>query len=89
MRYDVFRESGLPIGSGVTEAGCKTLFTQRVKQSGMRWKPAGLQTVLDLRVLVLSGIWDTVYSASLARLSQTTFHLPQRVVSPEIASAAA
>lgn len=65
MRYHEFRSVGWPIGSGVTEAACKTLFTQRVKLSGMRWKRSGLQIVLNLRMLVLSGVWDDVYSRSL------------------------
>ena len=37
MRYAALKEQGLPIGSGVTEAACKTLATQRMKRSGMRW----------------------------------------------------
>ena len=37
MQYAVYRNQGLPIGSGVTEAACKTVFTQRLKLSGMRW----------------------------------------------------
>jgi hypothetical protein len=41
MRYDDYRRVGMPIGSGVTEAACKTVFTQRLKLSGMRWKKAG------------------------------------------------
>lgn len=65
MRYHEFRDAGLPIGSGVTEAACKTLFTQRVKLSGMRWKQPGLQRVLNLRMLVLSGVWDHVFVQSL------------------------
>ena len=36
MRYAVLKKQGLPIGSGVTEAACKTLATQRLKRSGMR-----------------------------------------------------
>lgn len=66
MRYEAYRKAGLPIGSGVTEAACKTLFTQRVKLSGMRWKHRGLQTVLNLRMLVLSGVWAEVYLQTLA-----------------------
>jgi hypothetical protein len=37
MQYAAYRNQGLPIGSGVTEAACKTVFTQRLKLSGMRW----------------------------------------------------
>ena len=49
---------GIPRGSGVTEAACKTVYTQRLKLSGMRWKKAGGQTIVDLRVVLLSGVWD-------------------------------
>ena len=40
---------GLPIGSGVVEAACKTLVTERMKRSGMRWREAGGQAILTLR----------------------------------------
>jgi hypothetical protein len=46
----------LPIGSGVTEAPFKTVFTQRFKRSGMRWHIETGQVILDLRVIQLSGI---------------------------------
>jgi len=39
--------------------------TQRLKLSGMRWKKAGAQTVLDLRVLQLSGVWAAAYQRVL------------------------
>jgi hypothetical protein len=54
MRYHDYRRVHLPIGSGVTEAGCKTVFTQRAKLSGMRWKKAGLQVILTFRMLIVS-----------------------------------
>jgi hypothetical protein len=56
LRYAAYRRLGVPLGSGVTEAGCKTVYTQRLKLSGMRWQQAGAQTILDLRVLQLSGV---------------------------------
>lgn len=65
MDYHGYRQMHLPIGSGVTEAACKTVFTQRMKLSGMRWKTAGGQAVLNLRVLLLSGIWNDVRDESL------------------------
>lgn len=58
LRYEEYRRQGLPIGSGVTEAACKTVFTQRLKRSGMRWEVAGGQVVVNLRVVLLSGIWE-------------------------------
>jgi hypothetical protein len=49
MRYHAFIAQGLPIGSGVVEAACKTLVTQRLKQSGMRWEEKGGQAILTVR----------------------------------------
>ena len=63
MQYADFRSQGLPIGSGITEAACKTIFTQRLKLSGMRWGNCGAQRILNLRVCLLSGIWGEVYRA--------------------------
>jgi hypothetical protein len=65
LDYDRYRRDHLPIGSGVTEAACKTVFTQRLKQSGMTWKPEGGQWIVDLRVIQLSGLWSRVYQAYL------------------------
>jgi len=66
MDYQGYRRRGLPIGSGVTEAACKTVFTQRFKRSGMRWRHDSGQVILDLRVLYLSGIWEEAFVADLA-----------------------
>lgn len=66
MRYRHYSGQRLPIGSGITEAACKTVFTQRLKRSGMSWTRAGGQVILDLRVLWLSGVWHTVYQRYLA-----------------------
>lgn len=79
MDYHGYRNLHLPIGSGVTEAACKMVFTQRFKLSGMRWKNETGQAVLTLRVLLLSDIWDEVRTASLqAQRSLITIpHTPQ------------
>src|SRR5207248_7160222 len=66
MDYARYRRLGLPIGSGVTEAACKTVFTQRFKRSGMRWHRESGQVILDLRVIQLSGIWEEAFAADLA-----------------------
>jgi hypothetical protein len=59
MRYADYLEKGMPIGSGVTEAACKTLVKQRLCCSGMRWTPAGAQIILSLRALALTeSRWD-------------------------------
>ena len=68
MQYHAFKKRGLPIGSGVTEAACKTIVAQRLKLSGMRWSKAGAQPILDLRVTLLSGIWAATYRQHLRSL---------------------
>jgi hypothetical protein len=65
MRYKHYRSQRLPIGRGVTAAACKTVFTQRLKRSGMSWTISGGQVIVDLRVIWLSGIWDQVHQAYL------------------------
>lgn len=66
LDYARYRQQGLAIGSGVTEAGCKTVFTQRLKQSGMTWEVEGGQTIVDLRVVWLSGVWEETHQRYLA-----------------------
>lgn len=66
MDYVQYRRQGLPIGSGVTEAACKTVFTQRFKQSGMSWDMDDGQIILDLRLIRLSRLWTAVHKAYLA-----------------------
>ena len=66
MDYVQYRKYHLPIGSGVTEAACKTVFTQRLKQSGMSWEIEGGQVITNLRVIYLSGIWKETRAAYLS-----------------------
>lgn len=51
MHYGTFRRQGFFIGSGVIEAGCKTVIGARCKQSGMFWGEPGAQNVLALRCI--------------------------------------
>lgn len=51
MQYGTFRKAGYFIGSGVVEAGCKTLIGGRCKQSGMFWSEAGAENILALRCI--------------------------------------
>lgn len=66
MRYHLYKRQCLPLGSGITEAACKIVFTQRLKRSGMSWTIAGGQVILDLRVLTLSRVWQAVHQRYLA-----------------------
>jgi hypothetical protein len=70
MDYWSCRQRGLAIGSGITEAACKTLFTQRFKQSGMKWSLEGGQVVVDLRVIWISKLWRNVFATYVKRSSQ-------------------
>jgi hypothetical protein len=63
MDYARYRREGLPIGSGVVEAACKTVVGQRFKRAGMRWSIEGGQNILNLRVLVLSKRWDAFWKS--------------------------
>jgi hypothetical protein len=54
MRYVTLRLAGLPVGSGVTESTCKSVFGHRAKRSGQRWREAGLRGVVTLRALLQS-----------------------------------
>jgi hypothetical protein len=58
MRYARFRSQGLFVGSGVVEAGCKTIVGHRLKQSGMRWTVRGANAIIALRCCQLSGRWE-------------------------------
>lgn len=79
MRYADMRERGLPIGTGVTEAACKTLVTQRLKQSGMRWGQKGGQAILNLRGWAQSERFDHAW-ALLAAAYRTEVTLLNNVV---------
>jgi hypothetical protein len=65
MQYADFRAAGLPIGSGVTEAGCKELIKARFCRSGMRWKRSSGAPLLQLRAIKLSQHWDSFWSKVL------------------------
>ena len=54
MAYAGLRGRQLPIGSGVVQGACRTLASQRLKRSGMRWRHPGGQAILTLRALVQS-----------------------------------
>ena len=63
MDYATHTKANLPIGSGVTEAACKTLVKQRLCGSGMRWKSQGAKVILSLRALIQSkGRWQQFWN---------------------------
>jgi hypothetical protein len=79
MGYAQAQAEGLPIGSGVVEAACKTVVTQRMKRSGMRWRHAGGQAVLTFRSLCQSDRFDRAWTL-LAQTYRRAVKLPQKVI---------
>ncbi|MBF0568324.1 MAG: hypothetical protein HQK95_05590 [Nitrospirae bacterium] len=58
MRYADFRAHGLFVGSGVVEAGCKTIIAQRLKRSGMEWTVNGANAIISLRCIIKSNRFE-------------------------------
>ena len=88
MGYAEAKARHLPIGSGVVEAACKTLVTQRLKRSGMRWRHAGGlppsagiggQAILTLRALIQSGRFGSAWEL-LSGTYRREVNVPDNVV---------
>jgi hypothetical protein len=69
IQYQTFRRAGYFIGSGVTEAGCKVVVGQRLKQSGMLWSCKGAGHLLTVRCALLSRWFDDFWK-QLCRAGQ-------------------
>jgi hypothetical protein len=79
MCYSDLRAQFLPIGSGVVEAACKTLVSQRLKRSGMRWRIPGGQAILTFRALCQSERCERAWPLLVETYKQTV-SLPRRVI---------
>ena len=66
MRYAEFRRQGLFIGSGVIEAGCRTVVGLRLKQPGMFWSVRGAHAILQVRCCLLSRRFDAFWESRTA-----------------------
>ena len=62
MRYWEYQAQGLFIGSGVVEAGCKSVVGQRLKQSGMFWGVPGAHNILDIRCVLENNQFDRFWN---------------------------
>ena len=60
MDYPKYIKSGLLIGSGAIESAHRTVLQKRMKQSGQRWSKKGLEKMISLRVLNMSGYWNKI-----------------------------
>jgi hypothetical protein len=58
LDYARARQQGRPVGSGVVEATCKSLFNVRLKRGGARWREERAGRLIRLRALALSGRWS-------------------------------
>ncbi|MDQ3036029.1 MAG: hypothetical protein M3Y87_26740, partial [Myxococcota bacterium] len=74
-----WRSEGLPIGSGLVEASCKTLVAQRLKLSGMRWGSRGAQAILTMRGWDQSERFDLAW-ALVAATYQREVHVLANVL---------
>lgn len=66
MRYGRFRKDGLFVGSGVIEAGCRTLIGKRLKQSGMFWTVKGANAIIAARCCLYSGRFEQFWEDAAA-----------------------
>jgi hypothetical protein len=66
MRYPEFRRQHLFVGSGVVEAGCRTVIGSRLKRSGMFWTVRGANSILALRCCQLNGRFEDYWEARRA-----------------------
>jgi len=64
MRYNEFRKQGLFVGSGVIEAGCKSVIGSRMKQSGMEWSVHGANSIISLRCMYHSNRVEDFWAAA-------------------------
>ena len=66
MRYPKFRRQHLFVGSGVIEAGCKTVIASRLKQSGMFWTIRGANSIIALRCCHLNSRFEDYWESRRA-----------------------
>lgn len=82
MNYPDYLRQHLPIASGVVEAACKTLVTQRLKCSGTAWTVAGGQAILTFRSLIQSARWPRAWQLLAADFRQTVTVVKSATATP-------
>ena len=58
MKYDEYLTKGYPIATGFIEGACRHVIKDRMERSGMRWKEKGARSMLNLRCIEASELWD-------------------------------
>jgi hypothetical protein len=69
MRYPKFRRQHLFVGSGVIEAGCKTVIASRLKRSGMFWTVQGANAIVALRCSYLNARFENYWESRRVALA--------------------
>ena len=70
---DEYLEAGYPIATGVIEGACRHLVKDRLERAGMRWVLQGAQSMLHLRSVHLSGLWDEFTAYRIQRERQRLY----------------
>jgi hypothetical protein len=81
MRYNEYLAAGYPIATGVIEGACRHLVKDRMERSGMRWRLAGAQPMLQVRAVYQSSYWEDFHHDRMTR-EQSTAH-PHRNLIPK------
>jgi hypothetical protein len=79
MKYDEYLRAGYPIASGVIEGACRHFVKDRMERSGMRWRLAGAQAMLDVRAIYLSTYWDDFHRSRIVA-EQRTLHVHRNLL---------
>jgi hypothetical protein len=88
MRYDEYLQAGYPIATGVIEGACRHLVKDRLERAGMRWLLKGAQSVLHLRSVHLSGLWDEFTAYRIKREAERLYSASPTPESYALANAA-
>ena len=64
--YAMYKELGLPLGSGMVESACKWLIQQRFKGVGMRWSEDGFNHLVHLRLAWVNGRFEALFDVALS-----------------------
>ena len=70
MRYDEYLAAGYPIATGVIEGACRHIVKDRMERTGMKWTSRGAQSLLNLRCLRASGLWEQFHKQRSTKTAQ-------------------
>ena len=67
MNYSQAIKNSIPIGSGITESGCKIIVKERLGISGARWGNLGAKSMLHLKAInSTEGRWEQFWKTVTA-----------------------